>query len=271
MPIVESAVMGDPLNQGDILRGLTLFITQVNGTSAAATKFPFCLVVSRPCVVAHKQQVVVVGVKAYSEGVPNAVDTFDKVVDFMTSARDGVTSPDVFYLGQLPGEAGRFCARFDSFHTIEVPAASADRTSYVDKHRVATLNPEFQRALHSRLFGSFANMGFDDHAWPSDTDLEWIVTQGSADIKKLDGEVEQLKATKSSAVAAGKDLASGQVSQLANMEKKLATLQERVAPYEEEMKKRQQKTTPASNDGQLAVKKAQVTLEQIPSTDEDRL
>lgn len=232
MPIVEPPVAGYPLDQGDILRGVTLFVTQKDGTTPSATKFSLCLVISRPCVVAHKAQIVVVGVKSYSEAVPREIDNFDKVLDFMVSARDGVTTPDVFYLGQVPGQvAGRYCARLDSLHTIEIPGPSEERQKFVDERRVAAMNPEFQRALHTRIFGSFASLGFDDHKWPSDTDLEWIVTQGKADIKKLEGDVEQFRATRSSHEAAGKEF---QTDQLDKAEKKLTAMREKVAPYEVE-------------------------------------
>ncbi|MBP3958315.1 hypothetical protein J8F10_23960 [Gemmata sp. G18] len=236
MPIVESPVLGYPLSQGDILRGVTLFLTRANGTEAAATKFKFCLVVSRPCVLAHKPQIIVVGVKEYSEGVPHSVNTFEKVIDFMTVQRDGDGSPDQFYLGQLPGESGRFCARLDSFHTIEIPTRADARQQFVDGHRIAALSADFQRALHTRIFSAFAEMGFDDHAWPSDTDLEWLVAQGRADIKKLDGEAEQLRAAKSSHVAAGKEFT--QDGQLEKIEKNLEVLQGKVAPYEAELERR---------------------------------
>jgi hypothetical protein len=69
-------------------------------------------------VAAHKKHVVVAGVARYPDAVPRGIDSFDEVLDFLTGARDGSGSADVFYLGQLPARTGRFCARLDSLHTI---------------------------------------------------------------------------------------------------------------------------------------------------------
>lgn len=160
MPIVEPPVAGYPLSQGDILQGVKLFVTQANGSSAAATDYALCMVISRPCVVAHKGQVVVAGVKAYTEGVPGTIDNLEKVLDFMTGVRDGVASPDLFYLGQLPGQTGRYCSRLDSIHTIEIPAKPHDRREYIDRYRIAALNQKIDGALlaaveaYTRCIGS---------------------------------------------------------------------------------------------------------------------
>jgi hypothetical protein len=55
-----------------------------------------CLVLSRPCVAAHKRHVVVAGIAKYPDSVPKAIDSFDKVLDFLTGVRDGGSSTDVF-------------------------------------------------------------------------------------------------------------------------------------------------------------------------------
>jgi hypothetical protein len=55
-------------------------------------------------VTAHKKHVIVAGVAKYPDAVPKGIDSFNKVLDFLTGARDGSGSPDVFYLGQLPGK-----------------------------------------------------------------------------------------------------------------------------------------------------------------------
>jgi hypothetical protein len=72
-------------------------------------------------VAAHKKHVIVAAVAKFPDNVPRNIDTFHNVLDFLTGIRDGGSSPDVFYLGQLPGRTGRYCARLDSFHTIEIP------------------------------------------------------------------------------------------------------------------------------------------------------
>jgi len=107
MPIIQSSRADAPLTQGDILSGVALFATKAGGEEnkggqAALTRFESCLVLSRPCAAAHKKHVVVAGVAKYPDAVPKGIDSFDKVLDFLTGARDGVASPDVIYLGQLP-------------------------------------------------------------------------------------------------------------------------------------------------------------------------
>lgn len=239
MPIVEQPVAGAPLSQGDILRGVTLFATATSwddrGGAAVKTPFKMCMVVSRPCVVDNKQHITVTGIDKYPDDTPREASTFDKVLDFMTGARDGQTSPDVFYLGQLPEMRGRYCARLDSLHPIEIPVNRDVRDAFVSKARVATLNPDFLRSLHTRLFGAFANLGFDDYAWPSTEDLTWIVKQGKADITKLTGEVEQLQAQQASREAENKRF---ELSPLTTAVEKLAILKAKVTPYEEELTRR---------------------------------
>ena len=200
MPIVEPAAVGAPLTQGDILRGVTLFSTKEGwnerGGEAAKAPFKLCLVVSRPCNANFKSHIVVAGVEKYPDDTPREINTFSKVLDFMIGARDGTSSPDVFYLGHLPGSNGRYCARLDSLHTIGIPQDQGTSESFIVQRRIATLNSDFLRSLHTRLFNSFASLGFDDQGWPSTQDLQWIVTQGQADIAKAEGEVKQLEAQK---------------------------------------------------------------------------
>lgn len=97
------------------------------------------------------------------------------------------------------------------------------------------MNSDFLRSLHTRLFSSFASLGFDDHAWPSTQDLQWIVTQGQADLAKADGEVKQLEAQKCSQDAKGK---SFEEKPLKNASKVLAELRLKVNPFKDELARR---------------------------------
>src|SRR5579872_5912831 len=158
MPIIELPIAEYPLRQGDILRDITLFATKKswneNGGEGVQSPFKLCLIVSRQCVIENKQHITVVGVEKYPEDTPREIDSFDKALDFMTSARDGVLTPDMFYLGQLPHRKGRYCAKLDSFFDIEIPLRTdAARDKFVALFRVASLNQDFIRALHTRLFG----------------------------------------------------------------------------------------------------------------------
>ena len=155
MPIIEPARPGAPLTQGDLLSGVTLYATKESweekGGQASVVKSELCLVLSRPCVASHKKHVIVASVAKFPDSVPKNIDSFDKVLDFLTGARNGDSSPDVFYLGQLPGRIGRFCARLDSFHTIEIPEGDEQRTQFLAARRTLTLHPDFARDLHMRI------------------------------------------------------------------------------------------------------------------------
>lgn len=147
MPTVELATDGTPLSQGDILKDVTLFATEKawNEGGGGAVKAPFkmCLVISRPCVTAHKESVIVAGVDKYPDQIPKEIDSFRKVLDFLTSARDGGTAPDIFYLGHIPNMQGRFRAKLDSLHTIALPTNITDRVTFVKTRRVGTLHIDF--------------------------------------------------------------------------------------------------------------------------------
>jgi hypothetical protein len=236
MPTTERPRSGSPLGQGDILNGISLFATKdtwaETGGEAARASYKSCLVVSRPCALAHKRHVLVAGVEKYPDAVPKGVESFAEVVHFLTRARDGSRSPDVFYLGQLPDATGRFCARLDALFLIEAPSL---REKFLAERRVATLHPDFARDLHGRLFNAFASLGFDDHSWLSTEDLEWLVNQGRADVAAAEQAVHRQEALKSSRLAEGKQFAD---AELRSSEKALQSLQEALAPYEAELARR---------------------------------
>ncbi len=240
MPIIEPTRSGAPLTQGDLLSGIALFATkgswEEKGGQAAAMRSELCLVLSRPCVAAHKKHVVVAAVAKYPDAVPKNIDSFDKVLDFLISARDGGSSPDVFYLGQLPGHSGRYCARLDSLHTIEIPEEKEQRGQFLSERRLLSLHPDFPRDLHMRVLGAFASLGFDDHCWPSTEDLQWLLTQGQADVAAATLAVRQLEAQQASRGAEGTQFKE---SDLTAARQKLTDLQGRLAPYEQEFQSRQ--------------------------------
>lgn len=243
MPIVELPRAGSPLSQGDILEGVPLYATQNgwldSGGEPAKAPHKMCLVLSRPCAIDHKAHIVVAGIEKYPDEVPKTIDSFEKVLSFLTGARDGIRAPDLFYLGQLPNRQGRFCARLDSLHTVQVPTDSAVRDEFLQK-RIASLHPDFVRDLHCRIFNAFASLGFNDHTWPSDEDLDWIVKQGLADIANAEAVAQELRAQKASRTAEGKMFSE---KELTNAETKLADLRKAVAPFEAEQQRRQGATS----------------------------
>ena len=236
MPIIEPHVSVEPLNQGDLLRGVKLFLTGktdvLTGGESVVYKNDFCLVLSRPCVTAHKKSVVVAAVEKLPPQTPADIKTLARAVDFLTQLRDGNGSPDVFYLGQLFGKEseGRFAARFDSIHTVEVPQKPELRTAFLEKYRFAKLHIDFQRDLHTRLFQSFATLGFDDTSWFSDADLNFVVEMGNAEIKAFQLDIERFNA---SIRADG-----GKGGEIKSIETKIATLTKGIEPYQIELDRR---------------------------------
>jgi len=226
------------LTQGDILTDITLFATKdgwlEKGGEPVKAPFKMCLVVSRPCAIAHKKHVQVAGIDRYPDDVPKGIDTVEKVLAFLSGARDGIRSPDVFYLGQLPKHIGRYCARLDSLHPIQLPTDPLAFVNLVAK-RVGTLAPDFARDLHLRLFNAFASLGFDDFNWPSTEDLEWLVAQGNSDVAAAEHAVNQFKALKASRAAEGETFND---TDLLNAEKRLADLHRLLTPFQAEHRKR---------------------------------
>ena len=104
--------------------------------------------------------------------------------------------------------------------------------------RVATLAPDFARDLHLhlRVLRAFASLGFDDHRWPSTEDLQWLATQGQADLAAAGLAVRQLEAQEASREAEGTQFKE---ADLANARRRLAELQDRVRPFEQELARRQ--------------------------------
>jgi hypothetical protein len=154
-------------------------------------------------------------------------------------ARAGLTSPDIFHLGHLAQlGSGRFCARLDSLHPVEIPTDAADVARFLADKRVATLHIDFARAQHVRLFNAFASMGFDDYSWPSDTDLQWLVLQGKKVISAQEATVLQVQADQAGKSAEGKQLGAGDERALAAARRRLEELKDKVRPYEDELAKR---------------------------------
>ena len=243
MPIVQLPI--GELTQGDILKGVPLYVTRRAWTEEAqAQKSPFesCLVVTRPCGIAHKPHVTVAGIAKYSESTPRAIDTFEKALDFITTARDGVTSQDVFYLGQVPMLGpGRFCAKLDALYQIEIPTNPSDKAVFLARNRVASLSIDFARSLHVRLFTSFASLGYDDFNWPTDQDLKWIVLQGQQELAAQNAKVLQIEADRAAKSNDGKQV--GNEKEMTDATRKRDELASQLRPYEAELKRRETPTS----------------------------
>ena len=234
MPILRLPKNDDPLTQGDILQGLRLYATGCDwadcGSPEWLDQWDLSLVISRPCAIIHKRQILVAAVKATKEE-PQNVDTFDKVREFLTQLRDGHRRPDRFYLGQIPDRSeGRYYAHLDSLHTVAVPARD-ELDEFLKHSRIATLVEEFRRDLHVRIFFAVAELGFSDFGWFSDNDLKWLVRKGREKLHEMKKELEGKQAELADIQASG---AAKSGSHLENLRNNIANLQAKVREFEEE-------------------------------------
>jgi hypothetical protein len=192
--------------------------------------------------VGHKPNAIVAAIEKMADNVPREVETFDDILGFLTDLRDGSDSPDVFYLGQIPGHQGRFAARLDSLHTIQIPAEPEQR-AFTDSKRIGHLHIEFIRDLHTRIFRAFATLGFDDHRWMSTNDLNWLVSRGRREVHDAEGAVENARTSLLAGEAQGfrhpseKQKLQGAVT---DAQSRLDKLRAQIVPYETEFATRQQ-------------------------------
>ena len=211
---------------------IPLFATQGcwkdSGGEPSTARGKMCVVLSRPCAAEHKTWLVVGGIEKYTGGVPADVESFDDHLAFLTDMRDGAGQPDAFYLGSLPALEGRYCARFDSLHTIEFPESEVERLIFIRKHRIGKLNGEFARDLHLRIFRAFASLGFDDYSWFSTGDLDLLIAKGNQEISTADAEVHQIRSAQEKGNFGGKKVPDGPVEKA---EKHVAELRAKLAPF----------------------------------------
>jgi len=248
MPIIEPANPDLLLSQGDILEGVSLFVTQQpwtdKGGGPEKITNRMCIIVSRPCVVGHKGHVIVAAIEKMANNPPKTAQTFEDILNFLTDLRDAPDSPDRFYLGQLPNEEGRFNAKLDSLHTVQIPSES-DQAGFRALKRIGHLNDAFVRDLHTRLFRSFATLGFDDIRWLSSKDLEWLASRGQSELLEAQRNLANTQTALSSAKAQG----IRNPNEQKNLEKAMTEAQNqldnltlRIQPYVDEHKMRSERT-----------------------------
>lgn len=240
MPIIDRPVNSQPLSQGDILQNVNLYATKDfssgKGGDSVRTEHKDCMVLSRSCVAEHKRSVIVAAVEKYPDSPPRAVQSFDDVRKFLVGLRDGRDSPDRFYLGQLPGRQGRFCARLDAVHCIEKPAGSDQLADFLRDRRIGSLNGDFVRDLHLRIFTTFASLGFDDHSWLSDQDLTWLVESGKRDLATAKADCQEEVATRAKQEADG---GRYEGKNLTKAENQVKSLDEKLQPLLAEQARRE--------------------------------
>lgn len=245
MPILEAIDPAAPLDQGDLLFGLKLYSTgidwETSGGSAAGAPVP-CLIISRPCNVVNKRELLVAKVGTYRERMERSADDADRIRKVLMDLRDGAGTPDRMYLGHLPnGESTRYQAMLDSLHTIQLPVLG-ELATFVSKNRRARLSDEARRDLHVRIFTAVARMGFDDFSWYSTLDLELLVRAYSHDEQKLRLAITEQQVLLAKGQAHGFDGGDGSLARtesiIRDKESKLAALHAASTPFEQELARR---------------------------------
>ena len=244
MPILIEASGDAPLTQGDILKDLALFATEANGGdpgSSYKVKSPLCMVVSRPCAVLHKQQIIVAAIERVAVPLPREAKTLESVRQFLEELRDGGGTPDRFYLGQqIPNfhEEGRFFARLDSLHTVKAPPAG-QLAELLRVRRIATLADDFRRDLHRRVFSAFATLGFDDFGWYPNQDLNWIIAVAEEEVSSIEKDIKEKESQISKNIAAGESSRNQSLSsEVERLRGNLTQVRGKLDPFRDERAKR---------------------------------
>jgi hypothetical protein len=239
--LIRPKKVDSPLSQGDILKDVSLHFTDANWEGVSARERTTCMVISRPCACAHLGYVVVAEVAPVKITVPEEVKkSFDKLVWFFEKQlRDGSESPDRFFLGDLPdSKSGYFAAYLNSLHTLNLPCPT-ELEDFLKKKRIAQLDADFVRDLHFRIFRAFGLLGFDDHSWLPDSNLEWVVNAGHQELGSLKSKVLDAQSAIHAAAAeegggVKEKKLQGMRLQITNAERELDEFQRKFAPYEAE-------------------------------------
>jgi hypothetical protein len=193
MSILVPSIPDAPLNQGDILVDVAVAIA---GDSGPKTRLGKVMVLSRPCNAKRDAEITVASIAACDLGELQHLETFEDYVNFFQDLRDGRDRPDTFYLGEFEANSlNRFVAKLDRIHTITIPTDDAERALYLSNHRRYTLDSEFRKDLHQRLFRAFASLGFDDEKWWTNSDLAYLIGQGERYLALQLAEIEDAKAS----------------------------------------------------------------------------
>jgi hypothetical protein len=245
MPIVVPAVEGAPLSQGDILRNVPFVAVGVDGNAVLDPSVPFVLVLSRPCKALRDDVVVVAPVVPYpldlaevAKGSTSPVGGLERMRRFLAGLRDGIKGgdfSDALYLGAFEeGGTKRFAVQLTSLCTARVPTELDQREGWLKTHRVACLDVEFLRDLHTRVVLTFTRLGFDDHAWYSNADLDVMVSAGEAEVAHLKSDLVAAEQAIQQKLAANRPASKEQTEALDRKRTGLEEAEAKLKPYLEQ-------------------------------------
>jgi hypothetical protein len=245
MPIVIRPDMGAPLSQGDILRKVTFALANKSGELVADSKATYALVMSRNCNAERDGVVTVapilpfpVDLKALKEARSDG-PSLDKMRRILAGVRDGGHYSDNFYVGPLEDDGNkRFAAQLGTLCSIQVPTETIEREKWLHDHRIWRLQEEFLHDLHTRMFLTFARLGFDDYAWFADVDLSIMITEGEAEVASIQAEVSAAEQAVQAREANNQEVAEAARKTVESKRKALQKAQDALKPYLEERKRR---------------------------------
>lgn len=193
MAIVVDPKTEGSLRQGDLLCEVNLHASKVSG-EPLLVKCKYVLVVSADCAAHNKSTLLVVPVRPHRIQIPKDRTEYEEVRGFLEAKRDGVDSPDRFYLGTIRSDE-RQMAYLDEVASLRVPTENSARRDWITQHRVASLHDDFRSALRARLAWALSRPGFDDHSWYCQHDLAWIHSLARQEKAKREAAVAEAEST----------------------------------------------------------------------------
>lgn len=261
MPIVIPPQSGRPLDQGDILKGVKVAATVAPTWKASFNiEADFVLVVSRPCKAVRAEKIIVAPITTFDldlitlgqrlddgskekskEREAPKRPSLDRLRRYLQGIRDGGDVTDSFYLGSLdPTKPGRrYAADLSALFTILLPEGEdhAERRTWVQECRVARLDEAYIRDLHIRLHLTFGRLGFDDHAWYTERDLDDMILAGEAEVVEREKDLKDTQISTSAAEAKGDD-ASKRAGELKKKQDACDLAKTALRPYLDERARR---------------------------------
>lgn len=239
MSVFERVALGE-LMQGDILKLKTFVSWAAADGNVRSEAVEYGIVLSRNCLAVRSATILVARLKAMK------VEAFDELTKGELSAdqlrrrldqlRQGASSPDLLYLGTVPGHRNkvRFGVALDAIMTVVVPDEGESRQKWVEAHRVARLCPDYRRQLHLRFFAAVGFEGFDDERSWCDDDLLLLTARARRDWQAAQMSISEVRTKIGVAEAEpnSEKKVAGLKSELARRESEAQMLAVQVRRYE---------------------------------------